>query len=165
MSKSTIRVEATYIGDGSNRTIYFTEYCQGYYCEGPWNSRVYREDNVVLHPILEYPPAYEQFEPKDFTYNTDWSRVYLDMFKEGTLNSIPNGFWTSAYAKVDVVRELLENELITKEDFLQIHNGVDFIHPLHETTPTKQCAHTWAMYDSGWSRYEYCSICDERKKE
>lgn len=25
------------------------------------------------------------------------------------------------------------------------------------------CAHSWKVYDSGWSRYEYCEKCQEKK--
>lgn len=27
------------------------------------------------------------------------------------------------------------------------------------------CRHDWKVYDSGWSRFEYCSICDKRKDQ
>lgn len=28
---------------------------------------------------------------------------------------------------------------------------------------THSCAHNFVTYDSGWSRYDYCTLCDEKK--
>ncbi len=40
----------------------------------------------------------------------------------------------------------------------------DWYQGANEATPsTAQCAHNWATYDSGFTKFEYCSKCDVKK--
>lgn len=35
---------------------------------------------------------------------------------------------------------------------------------ISDDSPTiKQCIHSWKRYDSGWSVYDYCDHCDEKR--
>lgn len=49
------------------------------------------------------------------------------------------------------VDEICESDMLFRKRILHLL-GLDQLN--------KICAHSWTTYDSGWSKYEYCSKCD-----
>lgn len=125
---------------------------------------MYNNDHYIPHDY--YIP--QSFFMKSTFFRTNESD--LELFKEAVTFEVEDKMTASEIGALmnKTVKEMYShindaNRYITVT-LPEARNCKDnYSYKITSVNPKLLCSHKWEVYDSGWSKYEFCSKCDEKK--
>ncbi len=121
------------------------------------------KDECVFLPKLEEPPTPQLYPLSANTAGI--IEILNDLYKEDHKQSLQfyKNYLDNGFMETGVVAQMGPNKGLPSitESIQQTQAGINQI--LSKTIDT--CDHDRVTYDSGWSRYDYCTKCDIKFKE